>query len=139
MKKFQVALATALLALGAATIARADHGNNNNNETRLKTRLAGGAIQGKTPEGNAEFRLDSKMRSQFKVEVEHVNLPAGTILDVAVQHGMTPTIVGHITLNAFGSGELELQSQDGDTVPAVVGGDMVIVSNAGTPILSGTF
>ena len=40
----------------------------------------------------------------------------------------TQTLAGHITLNAFGAGELELNSQDGATVPAVVSGDMVIVS-----------
>jgi len=69
--------------------------------------------------------------------VEHVNLPAGTVLDVTV--GASATVVGHITLNAFGDGELDLRSQDGDTVPAVAAHDTVTVSNAGAAILSGTF
>jgi hypothetical protein len=73
------------------------------------------------------------------VEVENVNLKAGTVLDVSVQHGAVTTPVGHITLSALGAGELELNSQDGDTVPAVQSGDMVVVRNAGTPILAGTF
>ena len=127
------ALALALLAIGTASIARADHGNND--KSRLKTRLAGAAIAGKTPEGSAEFRSESiKGRTEFKVEVEHVNLPDGTTLDVSVNG----TVVGHITLK-FGGGELELNSQDGDTVPAVVKGDMVTVANGGTTILAGAF
>jgi hypothetical protein len=137
--RFHAMLMAVVLAVGTAAVVRADHGGNNNNETRLRTKLAGGAIQGKTPEGNAEFRMDQKGRTSFKVEVENVNLPAGTVLDVTLTDAGTPTVVGHITLNAFGEGELELQSQDGDTVPAAVKGDIVTVLNAGSPILSGTF
>ncbi len=139
LTRFHAMLMVAVLAVGTAAVVRADHGGNNNNETRLRTKLAGGAIQGKTPEGNAEFRMDAKGRTSFSVEVENVNLPAGTVLDVQLTHGVTLTVVGQITLNAFGEGELELRSQDGDTVPAVVKGDMVAVLNAGSPILSGTF
>jgi hypothetical protein len=146
--KFQALAGMMLLALGAASIARADHGNNNDNnnnnnnnatETRLRTRLAGGAINLKTPEGNADFRSDSNGRTRLQVEVENVNLPNGTVLDVSVLHNGAPANVGHITLSASGFGELELNSQDGNAVPAVVSGDVVIVSNAGTAILSGTF
>lgn len=132
--RFQAALAIAVLTLGAATVVSA---SSKNTETRLRTRLAGAAIQGKTPEGNAEFRSDSRGRTSFKVEVENVNLPDGT-LDVSVQSGGVTTPVGHIKLRA-GEGELELNSQDGDTVPTVQKGDMVMVSNAGTTILAGVF
>ena len=135
--RIQAGLAIAILAIGA-TVAKADHGNDNNNDTQLRTRLAGAAIQGKTPEGNAEFRV-CRGRTEFKVEVENVNLAAGTILTVSVQHSGVTTSVGQITLSALGFGELDLQSQDGDTVPAVQKGDMVIVSNGGTAILSGVF
>jgi hypothetical protein len=48
------------------------------------------------------------------------------------------TVVGHIALK-FGGGELELNSQDGDTVPALVKGSMVTVANGGTTILAGVF
>ena len=149
--KLQALAGMMLLALGAASMARADHGNNNNNndnnnnnnnnatETRLRTRLAGGAINLKTPEGNADFRSDSKGRTRLQVEVENVNLPNGTVLDVSVLHNGVPATVGHLTLRASGFGELELNSQDGNAVPAVISGDVVIVSNAGTAILSGTF
>jgi len=32
-----------------------------------------------------------------------------------------------------------LNTRDGDTVPALVKGDIITVSNAGTPVLSGAF
>jgi hypothetical protein len=137
LSRLQALLTIAVLAAGTASVAKADHGNGNNNnaETRLRTRLAGAAIQGQTPEGNADFRIDAKNRTRLNVEVEHVNLPAGTVLTVTV----AGNVVGHITLSALGFGELELNSQDGDTVPAVKAGDMVVVSNGATAILTGVF
>jgi hypothetical protein len=130
------ALFSALLMLGAANTVYAD--KDANKGTELKTRLAGGAILGKTPEGSAKFRA-SASRMQLTVEVEHVNLAAGTELDVAVSHGGVGALIGSITVSAFGEGELELDSRHGDTVPALVKGDMVTVSNGGTAILSGAF
>jgi hypothetical protein len=136
--RIQIALASALLLLGAIA-ATADKGGDQKNEVRMRTRLAGAAIQGKTPEGNADFRSDSRSRTRLNVEVENVNLAAGTILTVVVQDGTTKTTVGTIKLSSFGGGELELNSDDGDAVPAVQKGDMVTVSNAGATILAGVF
>jgi hypothetical protein len=73
----------------------------------------------------------------LNVEVENFNLPTGTLLTIAVQGGTTVTTAGTIKLLAFGSGELELNSEDGAAVPAVHKGDMVTVSNAGSRILAG--
>ncbi len=107
--------------------------------TRFRAKLAGPAISGQTPSGEAEFESNaSKGRSSLEVEVEHVNLPAATMLDVVLVHGGVSTTVGQITLKSTGEGELELQSEDGATVPAVVKGDTVLVQNAGVGILSGT-
>jgi hypothetical protein len=140
LSRLQALLTIAVMAAGTASMARADHdGGTKTPEVRLRTRLAGAAIQGKTPEGNADFRMDDKGRTRLNVEVENVNLAAGTVLDVSIQHGATTTVAGHITLSALGFGELELNSQDGNIVPAVQAGDMVIVSNAGTAILTGVF
>jgi hypothetical protein len=76
--------------------------------------------------------------SVFTVEANHVNLPEGTMLDVFVDSAGVRTSVGQITLEAGGSGELELNSRAGDTVPTVQSGDIVIVANTdGTAILSG--
>jgi hypothetical protein len=146
LRQFGAALllsAVALAAGGTLILADDGHGNGNNNnngEVRLRTNLAGGAIAGQRPEGNADFRMEaSRNRTRLNVEVEHVNLPQGTVLQVSISHAGTATHIGTITLNAFGGGELELNSQDGDTVPVVVAGDMVMVSNAGAVILSGAF
>jgi hypothetical protein len=132
------ALAIALLFISTANMVWAD-GGGKSTETRLRTRLAGAAIQGKTPEGNADFRSDRRGRMHLNVEVEEVNLPAGTVLRVSVSHAGVPTAVGTITLSALGFGELELNSEDGDTVPAIVAGDMVVVSDGAVAILAGVF
>jgi hypothetical protein len=129
------ALAAVILLTGAVS-ALAD-GGNNKNETRLRTRLTGAAIQGKTPEGHADFRSDTR-RTRLNVEVEEVNLPDGTVLTASLMHAGVSTSLGSITLSA-GLGELELNSEDGDAVPAVQSGDMVTVSNAGKMILAGVF
>ena len=104
-------------------------------ETRLRTDLTGGAIAGKTPHGHAEFRSQTgRNRSQFNVEVENVNLADGTSLEVDVNGAK----VGTLTLK-LGEGELELNSQDGEVVPAVQKGDVVTVVSTVGAILSGAF
>jgi hypothetical protein len=113
--------------------------DSHNSEVRLRARLAGSAIGGVNPEGNADFRSDARGRTRLNVEVEHVNLPQGTVLSVSLTHGGTSTVIGHTTLNALGFGELELNSQDGDSVPAVQTGDVVTVMNGGAAVLAGVF
>jgi hypothetical protein len=106
----------------------------------MRTSLSGAPIQGKTPKGGAEFRADSvRLRSSLKVEVENVNLPAGTTLNVTLERGTFSQPEGQITLDAFGEGELELNTQDGDNVPAVQTGDVVKVFNDTAVILIGVF
>ncbi len=137
MKVFGMGAGLAVLSLFMSMGLNADNGKGG--EVRLRTQLAGGAITGQTPSGNADFRIESaRNRSRLNVEVEHVALPDGTALDVAVVHAGVSTVIGTIKLK-LGFGELELNSQDGETVPTVVTGDMVTVSNAGSPILSGVF
>lgn len=107
-------------------------------EVRLRTRLSGAAIGGEAPSGNAEFRMEAaRQRARLKVEVEDVNLPQGTKLQVVLDHAGVKTVIGQIVLDAFGFGELELNSQDGDNVPAVQPGDIIIVMHGATAILSG--
>ena len=114
-------------------------GNNNNTQVRLRTTLAGAAIQGIKPEGNADFRNDGQGRTRLNVEVENVNLAAGTILNVAVVHAGVSTMIGTIKLGNGSENELELDSQNGQTVPAIMSGDMVTVAKGAAIILAGAF
>ncbi|MDQ3743826.1 MAG: DUF4214 domain-containing protein [Acidobacteriota bacterium] len=104
-------------------------------EVRIESLLAGGAIGGLTPKGHAKFRSRNG-ESEFEVEVEKVNLPAGTALNVLVD-GLK---VGELRLAATLEGELELESEHGANVPAVTSASTVVVTNAGgQTILSGAF
>ncbi len=114
-------------------------GNNNGDDVRQRTQMAGAAIGNETPSGHADFRARaSRNRTSLNVEVQDVALADGTTLSVSIVHAGATTMVGSLKLK-LGRGELELNSQDGDTVPAIATGDMVIVSSSGTAILTGVF
>lgn len=101
-------------------------------EIRLRTRLAGGGAAS----GAAEYRsIPSKNRSRLNVQVEDVNLAAGTVVDVTVNGDK----VGTITISAapIRGGELELNTQDGEAVPSLSKGALVVVKNGDTAVLSG--
>jgi hypothetical protein len=104
-------------------------------ELRMRTALTGGAISGLTPSGRADYRAAAQGRADFSVEVQDVNLPAGTTLDVTVDGAAAGTIT--VSAAPIRGGELDLNTQDGDVVPAVKAGSVVVVSNAGAAILSG--
>jgi len=106
------------------------------NEVRVESLLAGSAIGGLTPKGHAKFRSRVGGESEFEVEVEKVNLAAGTVLNVLVDN----LKVGELTLAPTLEAELELKSERGANVPAVVAGSTVVVTNAqGQTVLSGAF
>ncbi|HYP54561.1 MAG TPA: hypothetical protein VEQ42_13510, partial [Pyrinomonadaceae bacterium] len=76
-------------------------------ETRIIARLAGAALNNLAPKGKAEFRERSdRNRRKFKAEVERINLPAGTRLNVLV----SGTKVGEIVVTQFLRGQLELDT-----------------------------
>jgi hypothetical protein len=109
---------------------------NPNGETRLESRLAGAAISGLLPKGHAKFRSRSNSRRSLNVEVERVNLPTGTVLNVLVDNAN----VGQLTLRSTLENELELESEHGAIVPNVTTTSTVAVTDAqGKTILSGTF
>jgi hypothetical protein len=64
-----------------------------------------------------ERRTDGGTRNEFKVEVE--DQTAGLVVDVLVANpvGGALTHVGSLTVGSLGEGELELESQDGDSMP----------------------
>lgn len=123
-------LATAMLLAMPALMAAKD------NEVRLRTALSGGALAGLKPSGNADFRaIAAQASARLNVEVEDVNLAAGTKVSVFVDGVQA----GSITISAapVRGGELELNTQDGQSVPSIKAGAVVVVRNGATAILSG--
>jgi hypothetical protein len=104
-------------------------------EVRIEARLAGAAINGLTPTGHAKFRSRGGNRS-LEVEVEKVNLPVGTILNVFVDGSK----VGELTINSTLENEFEVESEHGQFVPDVTNVSTVVVSNVqGQTIVGGVF
>jgi hypothetical protein len=107
--------------------------NNNTNDTVEIALVAGPGFKG--AKGIAEFR--SRVGHQeFEVEVQVSKTLAGLILNVSVD----TMIVGTITVDSSGHGELELEAEHGTTVPAVQLGSLVGVTDAADDIiLAGQF
>jgi hypothetical protein len=125
---------------GSSNSGRDNNGMASFQNTRTRTPLAGNSIAGELPKAHAEFRNRAdRGRTRLNVEVEDVNLPAGTVLTVVFEHNGASTTLGTIQLDAFHAGELELNSEDGDMVPAVQPGDTVSVFNGNVKILTGVF
>jgi hypothetical protein len=105
-------------------------------EIRFEARLAGAAIGGPLPKGEAKFRSRTDGRRNLNVEVEKVNLPAGTVLNVLVDS----INVGQITLRSTLENELELETEHGASVPNITPAATLVVTDAqGKTILSGVF
>lgn len=103
----------------------------------VETDLNGAAINGVRPQGEAEFEIELSGNREFKVRVENINLPAGTVLNVLVD-GLQ---VGTITLvGGTERSELILKTELGQTVPQINAGTRVVVTDqSGNTLLSGTF
>lgn len=104
-----------------------------NVSTHLFAQLTGSAINGIVPRGLGTYESENGER-ELKVFVNYVNLPNNTILNVM----LNGTSIGNITINNR-SGRLQLETDDGDTVPTVTNGATLTVKNGGATILSGTF
>ncbi len=107
----------------------------------LTAQLTGAPIGGMTPAGIAVYTAGPTATNtagrQLSVNVNNVNLPAGTQLGVF----LNAANIGMITLDAAKHGSLFLTTNNGGTVPPVVVGDSIAVrgNNAAAPILAGTF
>ena len=109
---------------------------NPDGEIRLEARLAGAAINGLLPKGHAKFRSRSNGRRDLNVEVEKVNLPASTILNVLIDN----VNVGRIVLSSTLENELELESEHGAVIPNITTASTVVVTDVlDRTILSGVF
>ena len=125
-----VALLATLAALAAAPAFAGD------DEVIINAGLSGAVINGQTPVGKAVFRERPGNDRKLEVEVQDVNLPAGTVLNVLVGGQQ----IGTITLDALRAGQVELETERGQAVPAVTNGTTVAVRNqSGANIVTGTF
>lgn len=114
-----------------ATILSGTLGGNQN--VHLSANLSGKPIHKVTPTGQADFQSNGT-RSQFQIEIEKVRLPNKTQLSVQVNGNA----FGTLSLR-HGRASLSLDSQNGDTIPAMAAGDVLTVVDAnGNIILSGT-
>jgi hypothetical protein len=105
-------------------------------EVRLRILLAGATLNNVIPKGHAEFRQRADGRRKLEVEIEDLNLPAGTTFTVLV-NGVS---VGQIALSSVFEGVLELETENGQSVPNVVDGTTVtVVDGAGVTVLAGRF
>ncbi|MCS6875163.1 MAG: CHRD domain-containing protein [Pyrinomonadaceae bacterium] len=101
------------------------------NGSSLVANLTGPAIGNVTPKGFARYNNSGGNR-YFSVEVSNVNLPSGTKLSVILGN----TNIGQITLSPMRNGRLLIQ---GSSAPTVNAGDSILITNASSTILSGTF
>ena len=127
-------LLLACLLLLAPAAALAD--DSSSQGTKIVAALSGAAVNGLTPKGEAEFEQEADGDRKLEVEVERVNLPAGTALDVFVDGQK----VGAITLGPLMAGEIELETEHGQTFPLVNSRTRVVVADAsGNTIVAGAF
>ena len=105
--------------------------------SEIEADLSGAPIAGVAPKGEAEFDIDASANRDFRVRVENVNLPAGTVLDVFVDG----TKVGTITLvGGLLRSELELKSELGQQIPQISTRTRIVVATqAGVTIVAGSF
>jgi hypothetical protein len=96
--------------------------------------LSGATVNGVLPNGFAQYEIHSSRR-ELEIEVNQVNLPAGTQLAVTVDN----VAVGQLFLESDGRGKLRLRSDNGQFVPVVVSGSTIVLRNGGATILSGVF
>jgi hypothetical protein len=85
--------------------------------------------------GFAEFRDQGSGRLRLEVEVEDID--STDMVGVLINDQPVATI----TLDANGDGKVKLETQRGDTVPAIMSGDdiKIVDVDTGTLLLEGTF
>jgi hypothetical protein len=105
--------------------------------SEIEADLTGAAINGLTPKGEAEFEIEPDGNREFKVRVENVNLPAGTVLRVFVDD----VFIGNIMLRpGLERSELVRKTEDGQSVPQVSTRTRVVVADqSGATVLAGAF
>lgn len=106
-------------------------------DTRIQASLTGAPINGVTPSGFSEYRVDNNDSSRRRLDVQatSVNLAAGTILEIFVNNAL----VGQMGVDGFGNAFFSIDTNNGQNVPVINNGNPIDVRNNGNIILSGTF
>src|SRR5215203_3782721 len=68
-------------------------------DTRIQASLSGAPVNGVTPAGFSEWRLDDSGRRRLDVQASSVNLAAGTVLSIVVNNAP----VGQMGVDGFGN------------------------------------
>ena len=98
--------------------------------------LTGASINGIVPRGDAQYEIEFNNR-EFRVRVENVNLPAGTVLNVLVDGAQVGTLSVAPSLDRS---EFRLKTEDGQAVPQINSRTRVVVASAaGATLLAGSF
>ena len=85
-------------------------------DTRIEASLTGPAIDGATPAGFTEYRIDDRGRKRLeRLKLSSVNLPQGTVLTVTVNN----TALRNLTLNPLCIASFDIDSNDGQSVPTI--------------------
>jgi hypothetical protein len=107
-------------------------GGGNSAVSRVQSGLTGGAIGGLRPVGSVDFRV-SGTDQKLSIEIEKLNLPVGTVVDVFVGD----RAIGKITVGPppMRGGELEINTRDGGVLPVFGAGEMVSVRTAAGGVL----
>ena len=102
---------------------------------RIGATLTGAPINGVTPTGFGEYRVDDQNRRRLDIDGFSVNLPAGTSLAVSVNNA----VIGNASVSSCGTFLFRLRTDDGQQVPVITAGMPVQISNGGNVVLTGTF
>ena len=102
---------------------------------RIGATLTGAPINGVTPAGFAEYRVDDQNRRRLDIDGFSINLPGGTILDVSINNA----VIGQASVGSCGALSFRRRTDDGQPVPIITAGSPVQILNAGSVILAGTF
>lgn len=104
-------------------------------DTRIQATLTGAPINGVTPTGFSEHRLDDDGRRRLSVQANSVNLPAGTVLDIFINNAP----VGQMSVDGFSNAFFNIDTNNGQNVPVVNFGNPIEVRQGNSIIVSGTF
>ena len=101
---------------------------------QITANLTGSPINGVTPSGFVDYRVDDQNRRRLDVTGSSINLAAGTSLTVSINNA----VVGQTGVSSCGTFLFRLRTDDGQQVPVITTGMPVQVSNGSSVILAGT-